>query len=86
MCTAGGTFGRHVLGSGIHLGTGGTLSISVDPADVPSPKDGGSSSNPGHHSTAVLAGETWCWLCSYLAPSTGAGASNFSEVIGITFQ
>lgn len=40
VCTAGGTFGRHVLGSGIHLGTGGTLSISVDPADVPSPKDG----------------------------------------------
>jgi hypothetical protein len=34
----------------------------------------------------VLAGETWCWLCSYLAPSTGAGASNFSEVIGVTFQ
>ena len=84
VCIAGGTFGRHVFGSDIYIGTGGTFSISVDLTDVPSPRDG--NPWPNAYSTSVLAGETWYWQCWYRDPSAGTGASNFSEAIGITFQ
>ena len=86
VCIAGGTFGRHVFGSDIYVGTAGTFTISLDLTDLPSPRDGVSFPNPGHYSTAVLAGETWYWQCWYRDPSAGTGASNFTQAIGVTFQ
>ena len=86
VCIAGGTFGRHVFGSDIYMGTDGTFTIDVDLTDVPSPRDGISFPNPGHYSTAVLAGETWYWQCWFRDPTSGKGHSNFSEAISVTFQ
>ena len=86
VCIAGGTFGRHVFGSDVFIGTSGTFSITVDLTDVPSPRDGVSFPNPGHYSTAVLSGETWYWQCWYRDQAVGVGESNFSESIAITFQ
>lgn len=86
VCIAGGTFGRHVFGSDVYIGTAGTFTISVDLTDVPSPRDGISFPNPGHYSTTVLTGETWFWQCWYRDQSAGTGASNFSEAIAITFE
>ena len=86
VCIAGGTFGRHVFGSDIYMGTDGQFEITVDLTDVPSPRDGISWPSPGHYSTTVLVGETWYWQCWYRDPSSGAGHSNFSEAISVTFQ
>ena len=86
VCIAGGTFGRHLFGSDLYMGTSGTFSIDVDLTDVPSPRDGISWPNPGHYSTTVLVGETWYWQCWYRDQAAGVGASNFTEAIGITFQ
>ena len=81
VCIAGGTFGRHVFGSDIYIGTGGTFSISVDLTDVPSPRDG--NPWPNAYSTSVLAGETWYWQAWY---RSGPGTSEFSDAIGVTFR
>jgi hypothetical protein len=86
VCIAGGTFGRHVFGSDVYIGTGGTFTIVVDVSALPSPRDGVSFPNPGHYSTAVLAGETWYWQCWYRDQSAGTGASNFSEAIAVIFE
>ena len=80
------TFGRHAFGSDVYIGTGGTFTIVVDVSALPSPRDGVSFPNPGHYSTAVLAGETWYWQCWYRDQSAGTGASNFSEAIAVTFE
>ncbi len=85
VCIAGGTFGRHVFGGDVFVGTGGTFTISVDLTAVPSPRDGISFPAPGHYSTAILAGETWYWQCWYRDQAMGLGASNFSEAIAIRF-
>ncbi|MBL6755380.1 MAG: endonuclease [Planctomycetes bacterium] len=80
ICIAGGTFGRHVFGSDVYIGTGGTFTISVDLADIPHP-DG-----IGGYGVAAVTGETWYWQCWYRDQSAGVGASNFTEAIAITFQ
>ena len=80
ICIAGGTFGRHVFGSDIYIGTSGTFTISVDLDDIPHP-DG-----LGGYGVAAVAGETWYWQCWYRDQSAGVGASNFTEAIAITLQ
>ncbi|MCP4809599.1 MAG: VCBS repeat-containing protein [Proteobacteria bacterium] len=86
VCIAGGTFGRHVFGGDIFMGTDGFFEIPVDLTAVPSPRDGVSFPNPGHYSTTVLAGETWYWQCWFRDAQEGAGHSNFSNAISVTFQ
>ena len=86
VCIAGGTFGRHVFGSDVFMGTGGAFEITADLTALPSPRDGVSYPSPGHYSTAVLAGETWYWQCWFRDPTSGAGHSNFTEAISVTFQ
>ena len=80
ICIAGGTFGRHVFGSDVFIGTAGTFTISVDLTDVPHP-DGA-----GGYGVAAVAGETWYWQCWYRDQSAGVGASNFTEAIAVTFE
>jgi hypothetical protein len=87
VCIAGGTFGRHVFGSDIYMGTDGTFTIDVDLADIPSPRDAGVGGNPSYlYSTSALTGETWYWQCWFRDPTSGTGHSNFSEAISVTFQ
>lgn len=80
ICIAGGTFGRHVFGGDIYIGTGGTFTITVDLDDIPHP-DG-----LGGYGVAAVAGETWYWQCWYRDQSAGVGASNFTEAIAVTLQ
>ncbi|MDG1051510.1 MAG: hypothetical protein P8R46_14975, partial [Planctomycetota bacterium] len=68
------------------MGTDGFFEIPVDLTAVPSPRDGVSFPNPGHYSTTVLAGETWYWQCWFRDAQEGAGHSNFSNAISVTFQ
>ena len=87
VCIAGGTFGRHVFGGDIYMGTDGFFDVSLDLSDIPSPRDAGVNGNPSYlYSTSILAGETWYWQCWYRDPSSGTGHSNFSEAISITFR
>lgn len=87
VCIAGGTFGRHVFGGDIYMGTDGFFDVSLDLSDVPSPRDAGVNGNPSYlYSTSVLAGETWYWQCWYRDPSSGTGHSNFSSAISVTFK
>ncbi len=86
VCIAGDIFGRHLFGNDIYIGAGGSFEVAVDLTDVPSPRNGIRLPTPAHDSTSVLAGETWYWQCWFRDAQEGAGHSNFSNAISVTFQ